>query len=40
VVEPRQEWVDPAAERYQRFLELSGPPDRPPTEEPTEEPTR
>jgi xylulokinase len=35
VVEPRQEWVDPAAERYQRFLELSGSPDRPATEETT-----
>ncbi|HWE56890.1 MAG TPA: FGGY-family carbohydrate kinase [Acidimicrobiales bacterium] len=29
VVEPRRPWADAAAERYQRFLDLSGPPDRP-----------
>ena len=28
VLEPRAEWVGPAAERYRRFLELSGPPDQ------------
>ncbi|HET6963311.1 MAG TPA: FGGY-family carbohydrate kinase [Acidimicrobiales bacterium] len=27
VVEPRPEWSDPTQSRYQRFLELSGPPD-------------
>ena len=27
VLEPRSEWAGPAAVRYRRFLELSGPPD-------------
>lgn len=27
VLEPRPEWAEPAAGRYRRFLELSGPPD-------------
>lgn len=28
VLEPRPEWAGPAAARYRRFLELSGPPDQ------------
>lgn len=29
LMEPRSEWVGPVADRYQRFLELSGPPGHP-----------